>query len=142
MRGAMSDGLLIDECLTPELVGIAHEQGFEAYHVAHYGMSGATDCVVFEEVSNRGFVFVTNNRDDFIDLVETADLHAGLIVIVPQVRRETQKELFQLALTRLKEIGDLTNKVLEIDEDGRIQIYDLPTSYHSRARPAARAGSR
>jgi predicted nuclease of predicted toxin-antitoxin system len=122
----MSDPFLIDECLTPELVGIAHAEGFEAYHVAHCGLSGAKDPVIFARISERGFIFVTNNRDDFINLVKNADLHAGLIVIVPQCRREGQKHLFKLALDRLRKAGNLTNKVLEIDENGETQVYDLP----------------
>jgi predicted nuclease of predicted toxin-antitoxin system len=43
--------MLIDECLSPELVGIAHESGFEAHHVAHCGLSGAKDAAVFEKVA-------------------------------------------------------------------------------------------
>jgi predicted nuclease of predicted toxin-antitoxin system len=60
--GAVSDPFLIDECLSAELPAIAHALGFEAYHVAHFGFAGAPDHVVFAKVSERGFVFVTNNR--------------------------------------------------------------------------------
>lgn len=128
----MSAGMLIDECLSPELVGLAHESGFEAYHVAHYGLSGAKDSAVFEKVAERGFIFVTNNRGDFIELVEKAELHAGLIVIVPQVRREGQKIFFKRALDRLKQVGDLTNKILEVDENGEVAVYDLPRAWRLR----------
>jgi hypothetical protein len=37
-------------------------------------LAGAPDHAVFAKVSERGFVFVTNNRDDFVDLVEAVDL--------------------------------------------------------------------
>ncbi len=39
----VSDPLLIDECLSAELPAIAHELGFEAYQVAHFGLAGAPD---------------------------------------------------------------------------------------------------
>ena len=64
----MNDPLLIDECLSAELPALAHELGFEAYHVAHFGLAGAPDHVVFAKVKERGFIFVTNNRDDFVEL--------------------------------------------------------------------------
>lgn len=122
----MSDPLLIDECLRAELPAIAHELGFEAYHVAHFDLAGAADHAVFAKVRERGFVFVTNNRDDFVELIEKVDLHAGLVVLVSQGRRETQKAMFRIALLHVLEIGGLTNRVLEVEQTGEIRVYDLP----------------
>ncbi len=124
----MSDPLLIDECLSAELPAIAHELGFEAYHVAHFGLAGAPDQVIFARISERGFIFVTNNRDDFVQLVEKADLHAGLIVFISQGRRDAQKAMFRAALLHILEIGGLTNRVLEIEQNCEIRVYELPTS--------------
>lgn len=124
----MKDPVLVDECLSPELAVIAHEFGVEAHHAARYGLKGAKDHVVFEAVKRRGFLFVTNNRDDFLDLVARADLHAGMIVILPNCRREQQASLFRAALRRVIELGGLVNQVLEIDEHGHIEIFDLPRS--------------
>jgi hypothetical protein len=56
----VNDPFLIDECLSAELPAIAHEFGLEAYHIAHFGLAGVPDHVVFEKVRERGFVFVTN----------------------------------------------------------------------------------
>ena len=121
----MSDRLIVDECLTPDLVPIAHEAGFEAYHVAYFGLSGRPDHVVFEKVTSGGFIFVTNDREDWRTLFLTADLHAGLIVILPNCRRDAQKILFRAALSRVKEIGGLENKALEINANGEITVSDL-----------------
>jgi hypothetical protein len=44
----MNERLLGDECLTPELVPIACEFGFEAYHAARIGFSGEPDRIVFQ----------------------------------------------------------------------------------------------
>jgi len=43
-------------------------------------------------------VFVTNNARDFRKLMADAELHAGLIVIAPNVRPIAQSELFERAL--------------------------------------------
>ena len=121
----MTDRLIVDECLTPDLVPIAHEAGFEAYHVAYFGLSGRADHIVFETVASGGFIFVTNDREDWRTLFSTTDLHAGLIVILPNCRRDAQKTLFRAALNRVKEIGGLDNKVLEINANGEIAVSSL-----------------
>jgi hypothetical protein len=83
---------------------------------------------------------VTNDRDDFLDLLGKVELHAGLIVIVPQCRREAQKALFRAALEHLQKIGSLTNQVLEVNEDRRIAVYDLPTTTAAAGQASNRTG--
>jgi predicted nuclease of predicted toxin-antitoxin system len=122
----MSERFLIDECLSVELVSVAHAEGFEAYHVAHYGFAGKKDPSVFARVQQEGFVFVTNNRDDFVDLAGRVDLHAGLVVILPQARREAQKVLFAAVLRHIVELGSIINRVIEIDANGVIDTFGLP----------------
>jgi predicted nuclease of predicted toxin-antitoxin system len=122
----MNERLLVDECLTPELVPIACEFGFEAYHVAHIGLSGEPDRIVFQRVMNDNFLFVTNDREDWNALISRVDLHAGLLVIRPRCRREVQKTLFRTALVEVRAVGGLLNKVLEIDENADVAICDLP----------------
>jgi hypothetical protein len=71
------------------------------------------------------FVFVTNNARDFRKIMAEAELHAGLIVIVPNVRPIAQSELFERALHEIARIPDVINKVVEIDSD-ELRIYELP----------------
>jgi hypothetical protein len=54
-----------------------------------------------------------------------AELHAGLIVVVPNVRPIAQAELFARALHEIARIPDMTNKVVEIDFD-ELRTYELP----------------
>jgi predicted nuclease of predicted toxin-antitoxin system len=122
----MNEALLIDECLTVELVSVANELGMAAHHVAHIGLSGKPDHQVFKVVEVEGYIFVTNNRDDFLTLVQNVNLHAGLIVILPNCPREKQMELFRAALRYVQELGNLINRVLEIDGSGKIEVYPLP----------------
>jgi predicted nuclease of predicted toxin-antitoxin system len=76
---------LIDECLHESLVGIAHTNGLDATHVNHLGLSGESDRKLVERIMKDEFTFVTNNRADFLHLFARTELHAGLIVIVPNL---------------------------------------------------------
>ena len=90
--------LLIDECLHESLVGVAHRAGFEATHVKHLGLSGKADWELAERIVEDEFTFVTNNRVDFIRLFAKMELHAGLIVIVPNAVPAVQRALFEAAI--------------------------------------------
>jgi hypothetical protein len=61
----------------------------------------------------QGYRFVTNKRADFLVLHGQEPLHAGVIIIVPNVTPVRQREPFTAAL---KHIGarDLTNVVVEV----------------------------
>ena len=76
--------LLIDECLSPALLEVAHRYGVEAYHVAHRGLSGAKDHAILRLMLEQDFTLVTNNGDDFLALIGEVELHPGLIVVLPK----------------------------------------------------------
>jgi len=119
---------LIDECLSLDLVGEAHRAGFEAYHLAHVGKSGWEDWNVSAFAGEHDMVVVTNNASDFRRLYRRQQLHSGLVLILPNVDRPTEARLFGAALTRLAQVNDLVNQVMEVDlESGqaRLRIYDL-----------------
>jgi predicted nuclease of predicted toxin-antitoxin system len=121
---------LIDECLHQSLVGLAHAAGFEATHVNHLGLSGQPDWALAERIIKDEFALVTNNRVDFIQLFGKMDMHAGLIVLVPNVVPALQRALFQAALQYLGQ-RDLINSVIEVRLEGkavRCVEYDLPAS--------------
>jgi len=121
--------LLIDECLNPKLALIAYEAGYEAYHIAHVGKASWVDRDVMLYASAGYFVLVTNNASDFRRLYGQQPLHAGLIIIVPNVHRSIQQLLFRAAIAQLASTGEPINRVLEIDIDGddvTFNSYDLP----------------
>jgi predicted nuclease of predicted toxin-antitoxin system len=120
---------LIDECLHESLVGVAHAAGLEAIHVNHLGLSGKPDWELAERIVKDEFTFVTNNRVDFLQLVEKMDLHPGLIVLVPNVVPALQPTLLMGALHYLSG-RDLVNVVIEVSRKGKaVQCveYNLPT---------------
>ena len=120
---------LIDECLHESLVGVAHAAGFDATHVNHLGLSGKPDWALAERISKDEFTFVTNNRADFIHLFGSMELHAGLIVLIPNVVPALQRALFAAALRYLAG-RDLVSTVIEVTLEGTVVTcveYELPT---------------
>lgn len=120
---------LIDECLSIDLIPIASEAGHEAQHVARIGKAGWKDWNVVHTAADGDFVLVTNNASDFPKLYATTPLHAGLIIIVPNVDQTLQKVLFRAALEAIFTPNDLVNRVLEVGIDGEdvtLDFYDLP----------------
>lgn len=118
--------ILIDECLSPALVTVANDAGFEAYHVAHRGWAGYTDGQLLREILREEFVLVTNNRDDFLELIKGLELHSGLIVLVDNVRQSVQFDLFAIALSAATALPSMINRVIEIDRSGNVLGYALP----------------
>jgi uncharacterized protein DUF5615 len=57
--------------------------GFDAIHVNHLGLSGKPDRDLADRIVRDEFTFVTNNRIDFLQLFARMEVHAGLIVLVP-----------------------------------------------------------
>jgi predicted nuclease of predicted toxin-antitoxin system len=120
---------LIDECLHTSLVEVAVERGHEATHVNYRGLSGVQDWNLMAPIREGGFTFVTNNAKDFRRLYAKEDIHAGLVILIPNVPPAEQRELFDAALDDLVAAPGLINEALELGVvDGEIHItrYALP----------------
>lgn len=83
--------LLIDECLHTSLAGVAHDAGYACDHVNF-----------------------TNNRVDFAALYRREEIHPGLVIIVPNVVPQLQRELFRAALACIGQ-REFVNTVPEVD---------------------------
>ena len=82
-----------------------------------------------QRIVAEDFTFVTNNARDFVKLFAGEPLHAGLIIILPQVVPSRQRELFEALLHELGPEELLVNEVVEISIDGHaivISRYELP----------------
>jgi hypothetical protein len=138
----MSLRLLIDECLSPNLVDLAVAAGHvESTCLRDRGLLGTQDWTLMKHVLAEDFTLVTVNAQDFRGggqeapggFYATTELHAGLICLnsVRRMDLNAQKELFEIALKELSELPNLLNQVLEVAEDeiGEISVivYDLPT---------------
>ena len=120
---------LIDECLHTSLVAVAQEHGHDCFHVNWLGLSGETDWDLMPRIIEEDFTFVTNNARDFRKLYAKEELHAGLVIIVPQVLPVLQRDLFALILQDLADTQDMVNEVIEVTLDGEDAVlsrYSLP----------------
>lgn len=119
---------LIDECMHTSLVAVATDRGHEAAHVVWLGLDGTADWDLMPRILAEDFCFVTNNAADFRRLYAEAELHAGLVIFVPQVAPAIQRELFAALLDH---IGgeELVNEAIEIrivDNEAIFDRYTLP----------------
>ena len=133
--------LLIDECLSPELVGMAVAAG----HVGttwgrDRGWMGTKDWRLVELAVAEDYTLVTHNSVDFRGLGPgrlrgqhaKQSIHAGLVCLnsAHVMDIERQLDLFQLVLNELSGTPDLVNQALEVfeSEDGlvTIDVYDIP----------------
>lgn len=75
------------------------------------------------------YTFVTNNARDFRKLYGNEEIHAGLVIIVPQVVPALQRDLFTLILQEVIGGEELLNEVIEISIEGDEAVltrYSLP----------------
>lgn len=107
---------------------MAYDAGYEAHHVSHLGKSGASDQELVRYAVAEELIVVTNNARDFRRLMAAAELHPGLLVIVPNVISKAQRAFFEQVLDWIKkrQLAGLVNQLVEVDSDG-IRIYDLPS---------------
>ena len=137
----MRFNLLIDECLSPELVGMAVAAGHvESTCVRDRGWMGTKDWRLVELAVAEDYTLVTHNSVDFRGLGPgrlggqhaKQSIHAGLVCLnsAHVMDIERQLDLFQLVLNELSGTPDLVNQALEVfeSEDGlvTIDVYDIP----------------
>lgn len=135
--------LLVDENLSPSLVGMATDRGFVCSHINHLGLTGLKDWELKATILEGDWTFITNNGTDFRGPAKNPgshgvyagiSLHAGLICVDAPggLNLERQKRLFDLILSNLIEEGDLTNQVLEVvlSTDGSVELirFKMPPS--------------
>lgn len=105
----MSLRLLIDECLSPDLVELAVAAGHvESTCLRDRGLLSTQDWTLMKHVLAEDFTLVTVNAQDFRGrrgdapggLYATTELHAGLVCLnsVRRMDLNTQRELFEIAL--------------------------------------------
>ena len=137
----MSLRLLIDECLSPDLVDLAVAAGHvQSTCLRDRGLLGTLDWRLIKHILAEDFTFVTVNAQDFRGsgedapggLYATIEMHPGLICLnsVRRMDLNAQRELFEIALNELAELPDLINQVLEVTEEASgevvVTVYELP----------------
>jgi predicted nuclease of predicted toxin-antitoxin system len=128
------DRFLIDECLTSDLVAVAKARGYDAAYAPHIGKSGWQDWNLVPFAVDNDYIIVTVNRRDFLKQHAKFDIHPGLVILIPEPRRDTrlkQTALFEKALEAFGAMNqDLTNKVMEVLDDGSVHVRDSEAAEH------------
>ena len=126
--------LFVDENLSPRLVSVAHDHGYDATSARDRNLLGLPDAKILQFCVDDDRVCVTNNADDFRELVSDHELHPGLVVM-PNVAREHQLQLLDAALAFIEQEAAATsqsprdlmlNHVLEVDSAGTFELHELP----------------
>ena len=136
--------ILIDECLSEDLVHLARSRGHEdATHVRWIGKGGWKDWNLASVIMEAGYLLVTTNSVDFRGQNHRRgssgeharmELHAGLICLnAPHgyMNYDLALEAFEIALDKLAQEPDLYNRAIEIDydpetEEFRVTKYRIP----------------
>jgi predicted nuclease of predicted toxin-antitoxin system len=117
---------LIDECLSPKLAGLARELGYDATHVNWVNLHRTRDDLIAVYAVMMDYVLVTNNGSDYKPIYRSLDVHPGLVIILPSIRRVDQLALFEAVVGRLEGEPDVVNKLIEVDMHTNITITDFP----------------
>ena len=120
--------LLIDEQLSPTLVGRFAKEGIFAQHVAHSGLGGKSDPTIWRHAYENDQIVVTMNAGDFLALAAEFELHPGLVVLRETgLTREEQWARLEPVVAHLKSgNASLVNQVVEVRGLGEFEIRELP----------------
>jgi predicted nuclease of predicted toxin-antitoxin system len=129
--------LWFDEDLSPTLVQVANELGFEATCNRDRTMLGRSDHALRRVVQAEGYVFVTDNASDFRPMYARDDVHPGLIVMPATVGRIRQQQLAKTVIEWISNAAPaerhrpdefMLGMLVAIDEGGGCSAEALPPS--------------
>jgi predicted nuclease of predicted toxin-antitoxin system len=78
---------LVDENLSVHLSEVAHERGYEATHINHYGLRKSKDWDILKVVAEEDWILVTNNAFEFRGCYQKLEIHPGVVFLIPNVLR-------------------------------------------------------
>jgi len=121
--------VLLDEHVSPSLVGKLGDKGVLAVAAAYFGLSGVPDAKIWNYAFENDFVVVTGNARDFIRLLNV-DVHPGLIVLREGgLTRDEQWDRIRPVIEHVLASNDdnfLVNKLVEISGVDEWEIREIP----------------
>jgi predicted nuclease of predicted toxin-antitoxin system len=121
--------LLLDEHISPALMGRFADIGVYAQSVPHVGLAGRADRDIWRYALDHDFAVVTTNARHFIKLLHV-DVHPGLIVLRESgLSRDEQWGRIRPVIEHVKDSADqdfLLNKLIEVTGVGRFEVRDIP----------------
>ena len=129
----MRDRFLVDECLSVSLIALAKERGIAADHVGWLGKGGWQDHNLVSFILENDYIFVTNNRRHLLREYAKLQVHNGLVIIVPAVKRLLQQRLFEGVLDAFAKSDDgFMNKAVEVLLDGAVHVREWTSENHDK----------
>jgi hypothetical protein len=103
--------LLIDENLSPMLVDLARERGYETMTLRDLRLLNAKDWTLLEKIQNEDWTLVINNVQEIRKrYAHGAVLHAGAVFLADvDSGRDVQRLAFALAVDDIDPDADLVN---------------------------------
>ena len=130
MTAAPAPRFLVDESLSPLLVGPARARGFEAAHVNYLSLRTEADWDLLRVVAAQDWVLVTNNAIEFRGRYRKIDVRPGVVFLVPAELRDAQLRLFEAAPEHVQDQPDLVSTALDVTLDSEskqiVKAYTLP----------------
>jgi predicted nuclease of predicted toxin-antitoxin system len=121
--------LLLDENISPALVGRLADIDVYAQSVPYVGLSGGTDHEIWQYALEHDFAVVTTNARDFIPLL-VVEVHPGLIALRESgLTRDEQWNRIGPVVQHIKASKDqdfMVNKLIEVTGVKRFQIREIP----------------
>jgi hypothetical protein len=114
--------------VSPLLVQVANDFGYPATFIHHRNWGSLKDEQICPRLLEDDLTLVTNNREDWAELLGNSELHPGLVVIRENVPRARQIAFFAQCLLALSALPSIVNTVIEVDKDGAVAVFDLPSS--------------
>jgi hypothetical protein len=103
---------LVDENLSVLLSEVAHERGYEATHINHYGLRKSKDWDILKVVAEEDWISGHKQRLRIPGGYQKLEIHPGVVFLIPNVLRLQQLELFSAALDAITEFPDMVNTAL------------------------------
>lgn len=102
--------------------------GFPCRAVAHVGLRGQPDHVLFNQAFEADEIFVTANAEDFLDLAAKCELHPCLILLREgELSKEGQFDRILAALNAASALDSWVNTVVDVYSSVEIEILVIPS---------------
>ncbi len=120
--------LLLDNNLSPQLVGSLGQAGHEVDHVRDHSLHAAGDEDVLARAARQGQVLVSTDTD-FGQLFHHSRAAEPSVVIIRAAHSRRPSAQAQLVLDNLPAVeADLASGALVVFEDTRVRVRELPFS--------------
>lgn len=118
--------LLLDNNLSPQLVGLLAPGGHEVEHVRDHGLHAAGDEDVLARAARQGQVLVSADTD-FGQLLHRSGAAQPSVVIIRATHSRRPSAQGQLLVDNLPAVeADLASGALVVIEDTRVRVRELP----------------